>query len=312
MTDFLTQSQLGLLARTLHVEPDEIRSLEHLGAAALHELRERISNRLFDQHAAMFGRISKLAPLVPNAVVAKVSELAVPALVAGRAAGALGVDHPGRIEDLLSRLSAGYMADCAPHLDPRAIAVLAPRVSGDVLVPAAAELMRRKDYVTTASFVEFATPELIRAFERGIDDDLGLLHTAALTYSADILSDVIRAIPTARLDSIMRSSLTTPESIRAGLSVLSRLPAAQRAELGDALVAHVTPEVRPALLDAVVDGEMAGELLDLIAVVSDEARRVLADDPALATDARTAALEAAADTDARRQALEALRALLPA
>lgn len=311
MTDFLTSSQLGLLARTLHVEPDEIRSLEHLGADALHELRARISDRLFDQHAATFARISRLAPLVPNAVVAKVSELAVPALVAGRAAGALGVDHPGRIEDLLSRLSAGYMADCAPYLDPRALAVLAPRVSGDVLVPAAAELMRRKDYVTTAAFVEFATPELIQALERGLDDDLGLLHTASLTYSPDILSDVVRAIPLPRLDRIMQASLTTPESIRAGLSVLSRLPVEQRGELGDILVGHLTPQLRPALLLAVVDGGMAGELLDLAAALSPDARRTLADDPALAEQARVEALTAAADTDERQVAWAALQEALP-
>ena len=307
MTDFLTQSQLGLLARTLHVEADDIASLAHLGADALHELRARISDRLFDQHAAMFGRISKLAPLVPNAVVAKVSELAVPALVAGRAAGALGVDHPGRIEDLLSRLSASYMADCAPYLDPRALAVLAPRVSGDVLVPAAAELMRREDYVTTAAFVEFATPELIKALEKGLPDDLGLLHTASLTYSADILSDVIRAIPMPRLERIMQASLTTPESTRAGLSVLSRLPAEQRGELGDVLVRYLTPEVRPTLLAAVVDGGLAGELLDLTAAVSPESQRIIADDPNLAEPTRVAALTAAADTDERRMALAALQ-----
>jgi hypothetical protein len=202
----------------------------------------------------MFARVSKLAPLVPNAIVAKVSEAVIPPLVAGRAAGALGIDHQGRIADLLSRLSARYMADCAPHLDPRTLAVLAPIVPAEVLLPAANELMRRHDYVTASRFVEFATPELIQAFERGIDDDLGLLHTASLTYSTDLLAQIVRAIPDKRLERIMQASLTTRESIRAALSVLSRLDDELREHLVAMLARHVDGTRRDEL-DAAVDGD---------------------------------------------------------
>jgi hypothetical protein len=253
MADFLTRAQLVMLAETLGVEPERVAHLERLGAAGLRALRERISNLLFDEQSAMFARVSKLAPLAPNALVAKVSEAVIPPLVAGRAAGALGIDHQGRIADLLSRLSPRYMADCAPHLDPRALAVLAPIVPGDVLVPGANELLHRGEYITASRFVEFATPELIRAFERGIDDDLGLLHTAALTYSAELLADIIRAIPEERLERIMAASLTTPESITAGLSVLSRLDADQRDQLVAMLARHVDAAQRDEVLRTIED-----------------------------------------------------------
>jgi hypothetical protein len=260
MTDFITRAQLAMLADALGVETERVAHLARLGAAGVRELRERISNVLFDEHAATFARVSKLAPLAPNALVAKVSEAAIPPLVAGRAAGALGVDHQGRIADLLSRLSPRYMADCAPHLDPRTLAVLAPIVPGDVLVPAAKELLRRCDYVTAARFVEFATPDLIRAFEESIDDDLGLLHTAALTYSTEQLADIIGAIPEARLDRIMLASLTTPESIVAGLSVLARLGPDLRAQLSEMLARHVEPGTRDAVLNAIESHGMTDDL----------------------------------------------------
>lgn len=253
MADFVTRAQLDMLAKTLGVDAERVAHLERLGAEGLHTLRSRISNVLFDEQAATFARVSKLAPLAPNALVAKVSEAVIPPLVAGRAAGALGVDHQGRIADLLSRLSPRYMADCAPYLDPRAIAMLAPIVAGESLVPGANELMRRHDYVTAAGFVEFATPELIKAFERGIDDDLGLLHSAALVYSNDMLGMVIRAIPDERLERIMAASLATPASIMAGLSVLSRLDAELRDQLVAMLARHVDEAGRENLLRTIED-----------------------------------------------------------
>ena len=314
MTAYQTHAQLVMLAETLHADAGELTSLERLGPGGLRALREAVSDRLFDEQAAMFARISKLAPLVPNVVVAKVTELVIPPLVAGRAAGALGVDHPGRIEDLLSRLSPRYMADCAPHLDPRAIAVLAPRVSGDVLVPAAVELMRRREYVTAARFVEFATAELIEAFERGIDDDLGLLHTASLTYSDDVLAAVIAAMPEERLDRIVRESLGRHDSIRAGLSVLSRLPLPQRGRLGEMLVRHIDADNRRELLEVVTNAEMLGELLDLAAAMSPEACAVLAAEPSLADEGvLRAVFDAAEGDELRQQAVAKLRAgLTPA
>ena len=248
MADYLTRAQLDILASVLDVDAERVAHLDRLGADGVRALRERISNLLFDEQAAMFARVSKLAPLTPNALVAKVSEAVIPPLVAGRAAGALGIDHQGRIADLLSRLSPAYMADCAPYLDPRAIEVLAPVVPGEALVPGAVELLRRRDYVTAAAFVEFATPELIRAFEQGIDDDLGLINTAALVHSTEMLAQIIDTIPDDRLERILAASLTTPESILSGMSVLSRLDAEVRDRLVDLLAPHVDAAARDSVL----------------------------------------------------------------
>jgi len=269
MTDFLTRGQLEILAATLGVEVDHVAHLDRLGADGVRALRERISNLLFDEQAAIFARVSKLAPLTPNALVAKVSEAVIPPLVAGRAAGALGIDHQGRIADLLGRLSPTYMADCAPYLDPRTIAVLAPVVPGDALVPGANELLNRRDYVTAAAFVEYATPELIRAFEQGIEDDLGLINTAALVHSSAVLAQIIDAIPDERLERILAASLTTPDSILSGLSVLSRLDVEVRNRLVDLLARHVDAGTRDSVLQTIEhDPELRAVAEQVLATVS--------------------------------------------
>jgi hypothetical protein len=231
VTDLVTRAQLEMLAETLDVAPERLRHLERLDATQLRELRERISDALFDSHAQTFARVSRLAPLVPNALVAKLAQTMVPPLVAGRAAGALGMAHPDRAAGVLSHLSPRYMADCAPYLDPRAIGVLAPIIPVALLVDAANELMRRQSYVTAARFLQYASPELVRDFERGISDDAGLLMTAALTDSADRLAEVIRYLPRRRVEAIVRSAGSGEDQLVAGISLLSRLAEPLRREL---------------------------------------------------------------------------------
>ncbi|HEY1968030.1 MAG TPA: hypothetical protein VGH89_08795 [Pseudonocardia sp.] len=233
MTDLVTRAQLEMLAETLDVAPERLGHLERLDVAQLRGLRERISDVLFDSHAQTFARVSRLAPLVPNALVAKLAETMVPPLVAGRAAGALGMAHPDRAAAVLSHLSARYMADCAPYLDPRAIGVLAPVIPVALLVDAANELMRRKAYVTAVRFLQYASPELVRDFERGIADDVGLLMTAALTDSAARLEEVIKLLPRRRVEAIVRSAGSGEEQLVAGISLLSRLDEQLRRELAE-------------------------------------------------------------------------------
>ncbi|WP_067836939.1 hypothetical protein [Nocardia lijiangensis] len=278
MTDLLTRGQLEMLAQTLNADPADLAGLTRLGAQNLRELRERISDRLFDAHAATFARVSKLAPLVPNALAAKVVLEAVPAEVGGRAGGAIGLDHPDRAAGLLAKLTPEYMADAAPFLDPRAIPVLAPRVPAEVLVPASNELLRRRDYVTSARFVEHATDELVRGFERGIADDEGLLRTAALTPSADRLNDVVRVLPPERrVAIILAASASSDETLIAGISVLSRLEPELRRELGDRFLDDLDATGLDRLLAVATRGEAVVELLTVLSAVDQRHLRSIAD-----------------------------------
>jgi len=279
--DLVTRAQLVMLAETLGVPPERIRHLERLGAENLRGLRERISNQLFDEQAATFARMSKLAPLVPNGLVAKVSQAIVPPLVAGRAAGALGVDHPGRAKGVLSDLSPQYMADCAPYLDQRTVAVLAPAIPPKLLIPAANELMRRKAYVTASWFLDYATPEALLDLEAGIPDKAGLLHTTSLVQSNERLDQIIRLLPADRVAVIVRTAIGSPELLTAGLSLLARLAPELTADLGDLLFEELDAEGLTDVLRMVVEQGAVLELLVVAASVREGALRRIAADPYL-------------------------------
>lgn len=277
MSDLLTEAQLVMLAQTLDVPPERVSHLARLGADNIRALRERISDVLFDGHAEMFRRVSALGPMVPAAVVAKVAQAAVPPLVGGRAGGALGVDHPDKAAGVLSRLSAEYMADAAPYLDPRALKVLAPRVPPGPLIPAAKELLARKDYVTAARFVEFATPELLRAFEEALDDDEGVLRVASYTHSDERLCDIVRALPLVRIASIITTAADGPADLHLALfSLVSRLDDELRREVGDLLFSELDDPVLTRVIDTVVDNDAQPQLMAIVDAVDAPVRRRVA------------------------------------
>lgn len=270
MSHELTRAQLVMLAQTLHVPEGRLAHLARLGADNLRLLRERISNVLFDEHTDMFKRVGGLAPLLPSALIAKVAEAAIPPLVGGRAGGALGVDHPDKAVGVLSKLSPGYMADAAPYLDPRTLKVLAPQMPPGPLIPAAQELLRRRDYITAARFIEFATPELIRAFERALDDDEGVLQVAAFTHADEQLSAIVRLLPPERICSIVTTAVRGREQLQtAALSLLARIDSGLQAHVGEALRDGLDTEVLSDLRGLIQQRAEALDMADAIVPLTD-------------------------------------------
>ncbi|MEV4154380.1 hypothetical protein AB0J48_15285 [Nocardia salmonicida] len=310
MTDLLTRGQLDLLAHLLAARPEDLAGFARLGAADLRAVRERISDNLFDADAPMFARIAKLAPLLPDVVVAKVAVSVVPAEVSGRAAGALAVAHPDRIAGILTGLPVSYLADAAAHMDPRTIPELAARVPAAALVPAAEELLRRGDFTTTSRFVEHAPDELVAALERGIGDDLGLLMTAALIPDDGRLTAVLRSFPAERRDAIARTAATGGHGgLIAAISVYGRLEADLRASSTAVLVGAMDEAAVIGLVEAAAVAEAGAELLAAVAGAEDDLLRRVADAIAASAADTVTALVVPLDTTGRAslRALWALR-----
>ncbi|MEV0076829.1 hypothetical protein AB0H58_10485 [Nocardia neocaledoniensis] len=245
MTDLTTRAQLILLARTLHVHPQRVHHLRYLGADRLHELQQQISGVLFDQHTETFRRISALVPFIPLSISIPLVQKLVPPMTTGRAAGAVGVEHPVKAAETLTMLDPRYAADCAPYLDPRAIEQIADMAPTQPVVEIVNELLRRRDYVTAGPFLSCATPELIAAVEAGVHDDAGLIHSAAYAYDVEILSAVVRQLldgPYRRVPRMAQTVLAgTPALQHAALSVFSRCDTDVISRVGDVLFGNARP-----------------------------------------------------------------------
>ncbi|MDX1876513.1 hypothetical protein SBE55_01650 [Mycolicibacterium sp. 141076] len=277
MADILTRAQLSLLAALLQTDAANLAGLERLGADDLKALRSALSDALFDEQAEAFARVGKLAPLIPNALVVTVAHRAVPPEVAGRVGGAVGLAHGDRAIGVLSGLKPSYLADAAPYVDPRVIPHFAPRLPAKLLIPAAKELLRRRDYLTASRFVEFATDELIVAFERAIDDDEGIILTGVLVSDTHVMNDIMRAAGTDRSLRMARAAATgKPEVLAALLSLLNRIDPELARPAVTELLGHPDVDVVTHVLEVARTEGVVTELLEISAVLDSEARARLA------------------------------------
>ncbi|MGX1806060.1 hypothetical protein ACWIGI_10140 [Nocardia sp. NPDC055321] len=309
MTNLLAQSQIQALARTIGADPTELKALGTLSADELRALYERVSDFLCDDQADTFARVSRLATLVPDALAAKVALNAIPAEVAGRAGGPLGTDHPQRVAGVLRGLPPSYLADAAPFLDRRTTATLTGLLPVSILVPAAQELLRRRDHLTAALFVEHSTDEQIAGYEAGIDDDAGLMLTIALIWPPDRLDHTVRQLSPARAHRIVGAAADgAPEVVAATLSLLSRLAEDQANLLGNSLFGALTLDQFERFVAVVTDRAAWRELLYVLTALNDSVLARLTTHPVLTAAPALSELAAAADSARTRSTVAILRA----
>ncbi|WP_280361884.1 hypothetical protein [Nocardia wallacei] len=299
MSELVTRAQIILLARTLHVSPHRLAHLERLGADHLHELQQRMAAVIFDEHAETFRRISKLVPFIPLTISMPLVQRIVPPTMTGRAAGAVGVDHPKKAVETMSLLGTEYATDCTPYLDPATVGLLASDAPPGPVVAVVNEMLRRRDYVTAGPFLGYATPSLIRAVEQGVPDDEGLIFSAAFAYSSASVSAVVRQLldgPAQRIPRMVRTVLTgSPDLQSAALSVFARCDPDVIAAVGDILFGIGSPESLGVLLTNARRTGVTAEFLAFTASLSSAALGRLVTNPALAERDTLSGLVAALD-----------------
>ncbi|MCP9618824.1 hypothetical protein FOH10_13115 [Nocardia otitidiscaviarum] len=292
MSDLVTRAQTILLARTLHVPAERLTHLEKLGAQGLHELQERMARVIFERHNATFSRLSMLVPVVPLSISLPLVQRLVPPVMAGRAAGAIGVDHPRKAVEALDILDPAYAADGAPYMDPHTVGRLADVAPPQPVVRIVNEILRRRDYVTAGPFLAYATPQLIEAVEHGVHDDEGLIRSAAYSYSGESISVIVRHLldgPTQRIPRLIRTIVSGPDELRlAALSVFARTDPDVIAAIGDVLFDLGTPEEIADLVTTFLEAEAVPETLRFIAQLSPTALAVLAANPIMRDTATVA------------------------
>ncbi|WP_228000988.1 hypothetical protein [Nocardia australiensis] len=299
MTDLVTRAQIILLARTLHVPAQRLAHLERLGAAHLHELQQRMASIMFDQHAEVFARISKLVPIIPLTISMPLVQRIVPPMMTGRAAGAVGVDHPKKAADTVALLGTAYAADCAPYMDPRTVGQLADAAPPDPIVLILNEILRRRDYITAGPFLAYATATLIDAVEQGVHDDAGLIFSAAYAFSAESVSAILRQLLNGRWQRIPRILHTvlngSPDLQLAALSAFARCDDDVMTAVGDILFAVGTSESISNLIVTAIRVGAIAELLTFTGRMNPQVLDAMAANPVIGDEAALTAIIGALD-----------------
>ncbi|WP_330180842.1 hypothetical protein OHB26_31245 [Nocardia sp. NBC_01503] len=312
MSDLVTRAQITLLSRTLHVPVERLAHLEKLGPQHLHDMQEAMAKVIFAQHNQTFARLSMLVPIIPLSISLPLVQRMVPPLIAGRAAGAIGVDHPRKAAEAVGMLEPAYAADGAPYMDPHAVGQLADVAPPEPVVAIVNEMLRRRDYVTAGPFLAYATPALIEAVEKGTHDDEGLIRSAAYAYSGTSISAVVRHLlhgAQQRVPRLARTIFEGSDELKlAAVSVFARCDADVIVGVGDILFEEGSSQDIGELVRAFITAGVLAETLRFVGQLSPSALDQLAVNPVVtepeSIDALTAAGNGSADAAIWRGLLE--------
>jgi hypothetical protein len=199
--DVQQTAELRKLAHALDVPPDRLAMLADVPAEDLRTLREQAGEALFQADRHYFTRIAALSKAVPTAVAAKLTEVALPPLLAARTAELL---DPSRAAELVTRISPRYLADVSTHLDPARAADVIAAIPADRVAAVGRELARRAEWIVIGGFVahvaspalaasvrEFSGEQLLRV--GFVLDDLSRLDDIGGILSDEQLDDLLAA-----------------------------------------------------------------------------------------------------------------------
>jgi hypothetical protein len=259
------------LARLLGRDPASLAYLDVVDPSDIRQLREQVTDRLFNAHGGTLGRLVAASKLLPVGLVATIGERAFGPVLSARVAGML---DPDRAVEMAAKLPVGFLADIAVDIDPRrahdVIAQIPPRQVAEIT----AELSRREEYVTMGRFVGYMPDQSIEAALRVLDDP-SLLQVAFVLESKDGLEQLVSLLGPERVDGIIDVAASAglwPEA----LDLLNNLNSEQQAEFARRTGAR-EPEVFDSLLAAVAELKLWDALQPLEAHLPPEAKARVAE-----------------------------------
>jgi hypothetical protein len=194
-----TLAALQKLAHTLGVAPEDLAPLRAVPADDIRLLRSQIAEALFQADRPRFARIASLAQAVPVALAAKVTQHAMPPLLAARTAELV---DPARAAELVNRLPDSYLADVASAMDAARAPEVIRRMPPERVARVAAELARRGEWVVIGGFVAQVSAEALAA-SVAVLVDAQLLHVAFVLDEKSRLDEIGGLLTDAQLDGML-------------------------------------------------------------------------------------------------------------
>ncbi|MDQ2748408.1 MAG: hypothetical protein M3Y44_02555 [Actinomycetota bacterium] len=195
-------AEIQKLAHQLGVEPTRLAGLAAVPAADLRILRTQIADALFEADKPRFAKMAALSKAVPVAVAAKLTQFAMPPLLAARTAELI---EPQRAADLVGRLSEDYLADVAAAMDASRAAEVVAAIPAGRIAMIAAELARREEWVVIGGFVAHVSPPALAAAVSVFDGEQ-LVRIGFVLDDKERLDEVSRLVTDAQIDAMLAAA----------------------------------------------------------------------------------------------------------
>jgi hypothetical protein len=277
MSTLASRAELVKLGRMLELEPEALTFLGDVPAGQLRNLRVAVHELLFQQDRVAFQRLAAVAARLPVWLSVALCERPGPVLAAR-----LTAEIPARrAAQVGARVSTAFAADVCVHLDPRRGRDLIRQLPVERIVEVAQALVARRDFVTMSRFVDYLPDETIRTVAEAIEDEAALLRVAFFVGSKNRLDHLFRTLPRERLQTMMlKVEEEAEELLPAFLSMLIHVSYGLKSELGD-LAAAQGASVLAGYVRATQELGLWGEVLPVVAAMSEASRRTVVNLPVL-------------------------------
>jgi hypothetical protein len=241
------------LAHQLGVAPEQLHFLAEVPADQLRTLRQQIGDTLFDADKHHFTRVVAASKMVPSAVAAKITEHALPPLVAARTAELL---DPVRAMDIVARLSDRYLADVSAAMDPYRAPEVVAGIPPATVAAVGTELARRGEWVVMGSFVSLVSHEALHATSRSLTGEQ-LLRVGYVLDDLSRMDEIAEVLSDRQLDELLAAAVRLELWPQLD-EILAHLGTAGAQRLAGRLSA-APEEVRAAVLAAAASGLLRAE-----------------------------------------------------
>ena len=199
MTDLALKAEHLKLARLLGCPQQAVAGLDGLDVAALRRLRGACTSMLFDGDRGSLQRIVSVARMMPAALNALIAEKAMGPVLGSRVAGML---PPKDAVEIARRVPLDFNVEVTLLLDPRSAAPMLRVMPLDLVVAVTKEMVKRREYIVMARFVDALTDEQIRACMAAMDDE-AMLQSGFFVESPQRLEEVVELMSDERMRAVV-------------------------------------------------------------------------------------------------------------
>ena len=162
-------------------------------------LRAQIGEALFQADKHYFVKVAALSKNIPSPIAAKVTEFALPPLIAARVTELL---DPAKAVDLVGRISGSYLAQVAAAMDPSRSPHVIERIPSDKVAQVARELAAKGEWVVIGGFVSTVSQPGLRA-SVGVFTGEQLLRIGFVLDDTSRLAEIAEMLSDAQLDQLL-------------------------------------------------------------------------------------------------------------
>jgi hypothetical protein len=291
MSPLATRAEIIKLARLLKLDEARLAFMENYAVVQIRALRERMSAALYDSSRPHLVRVAAATRLIPVSLVAAIGEKFYGALLCARITGLL---PPPRAVEISARLAIPFLADLSMELDPRSAREVIALMPASRIIAVAQEMLRRREYITMARFVDDLSDNVIREVMATIKDDRALLDIAFFVESPARLETIIGMMPPERLRNIVVTAANDGNGLwPEALSMMTQVSPALRGRMGD-LTAELDDAALATVIEAVDRGGLWSAWVSVLSAMSTESQRRVLSLAAVETPEALSALATAA------------------